>query len=205
MDLFQVDTEDGFRDFKERAIFVDETGFNLNIHRKKARSMRGTRVAVNTKGNRGKNISVFGTLSAKFGFMAKHRFGSYNAVHFSQTLSEFISLLPYNEIHEQGLIFILDNAPFHHSRIVKDTIENAGHHCLFLPPYSPFLNPIENAFSKLKSGVIERITANRERDLLVQAIGLSSAEISIRDCRHYFRHTFTYLRRCENREKITSC
>ena len=45
----------------------------------------------------------------------------------------------------------MDNAPIHQSYRIKELVENTGNHMLFIPPYSPDCNPIEEVFSKLKS------------------------------------------------------
>ena len=50
-----------------------------------------------------------------------------------------------------GDIVVMDNLPAHKGASVRSLIEAAGAHLLYLPPYSPDFNPIENAFSKLKS------------------------------------------------------
>jgi len=67
-----------------------------------------------------------------------------------------------------GDVVIMDNLAAHKSMPVKDAIEAVGARLLFLPPYSPDLNPIENAFSKLKA--LLRKTAARSIDQLRDAI-----------------------------------
>ncbi len=53
----------------------------------------------------------------------------------------------------QPKVFIMDNVSFHRSRRVREAIANAGHTVKLLPAYSPFLNPVENAFSSLKADI----------------------------------------------------
>ena len=74
--------------------------------------------------------------------------------------SAFNTILFYNFIkilqdHIESLnigvvFFVIDNVPFHKSTSIRQVIENRGNRLLLLPPYSPFLNPIENMFSKWK-------------------------------------------------------
>jgi transposase len=70
---------------------------------------------------------------------------------------------------EKGDIVIVDNLPAHKSPIAEKAILDRGAAVLFLPPYSPDLNPIEMAFSKLKAHL--RARAVRTRDELWKAIG----------------------------------
>lgn len=53
----------------------------------------------------------------------------------------------------RGMTFVTDNVRFHHSKCIEDEIEKAEHKLEFLPPYSSFLNPIDNVFSKWKGAV----------------------------------------------------
>ena len=61
--------------------------------------------------------------------------------HFCQFMETVMGVPEKNDTC--GLIFMMDNVSIHHSSIVKDTVENRGAHKLYLPPYSPVLNPIE--------------------------------------------------------------
>ena len=71
----------------------------------------------------------------------------YNAVDFAGYLSKFFDYLARDGI--SNAIIVMDNVRFHHVSDVIGTIECNGHEVLFLPPYSPFLNPIENLFNQL--------------------------------------------------------
>jgi len=83
-----------------------------------------------------------------------------------------------------GDIVIMDNLPAHKGEAVREAIEAAGAHLRYLPPYSPDLNPIENAFSKLKAG-LKKIAA-RTITHLWQAIAQILPTISQNDCRNFF-------------------
>lgn len=54
---------------------------------------------------------------------------------------------------QPGQVIIMDNAPFHNSCKIKELIEKVGCELLFLPPYSPDLNPIENWWNKIKTAI----------------------------------------------------
>lgn len=83
-----------------------------------------------------------------------------------------------------GDIVIMDNLAAHKSAPVRNAIEAAGARLLFLPPYSPDLNPIENAFSKLKA--LLRKAAARSIDQLWDAIARIIQTYSPRECANYF-------------------
>ena len=83
-----------------------------------------------------------------------------------------------------GDVVIMDNLAAHKSPAVRDAVEAAGARLLFLPPYSPDLNPIENAFAKLKA--LLRKAAARTLDQLWKAIANIIQTYSPRECRNYF-------------------
>jgi transposase len=86
----------------------------------------------------------------------------------------------------RGDLVILDNLPSHKTAAVSAAFERQQIQYLYLPPYSPDLNPIENAFSKLKRLV--RTAAERTVDGLWSAIGHLINQIRPAECRNYFRH-----------------
>ena len=86
-----------------------------------------------------------------------------------------------------GDIVILDNLPAHKAMAARESIEAAGARMLFLPPYSPDFNPIENAFSKLK--VILRKAAARTIPELWDAIRDALPRFTSEECANYFTAT----------------
>ena len=83
-----------------------------------------------------------------------------------------------------GDVVIMDNLPAHKAAGVRDAIEQAGATLLFLPPYSPDFNPIENAFSKLKAML--RAKAERTINALWDTVGPLVDQFSPRECANYF-------------------
>ena len=83
-----------------------------------------------------------------------------------------------------GDVVILDNLPAHKGSRVRETIEAAGASLLYLPPYSPDFNPIENAFAKLKA--LLRKAAERTVQGLWAAIGRLIDLFTPRECANYF-------------------
>ena len=86
----------------------------------------------------------------------------------------------------KGDLVVMDNLPAHKIAGVRATLEAAGFQLLYLPPYSPDLNPIEMAFAKLKA--LLRKAAERTVDRLWDKIGEILREFSPEECANYFRH-----------------
>ena len=82
-------------------------------------------------------------------------------------------------------VVILDNVAFHKSPRAEQLVRQKGAWLLFLPPYSPDLNPIEMAFSKLKTLLRKR--AARTFDALSTALGEICDLFSVQECRNYFK------------------
>ena len=86
----------------------------------------------------------------------------------------------------QGDIVIMDNLPAHKVAGVREIIERAGARLLYLPPYSPDLNPIEMMFAKLKA--LLRKAKERTIDALWDRIGTVLSEFTCQECANYLRH-----------------
>ena len=84
------------------------------------------------------------------------------------------------------LTVVMGNLRPHHSPRVRELIEAAGCRALYLPPYSPDLNPIENMWSKVKGHL--RSAAARTCDALQQAVTDALNAVTPDDCRGFFRH-----------------
>src|SRR3712207_5752617 len=83
-------------------------------------------------------------------------------------------------------IVVMDNLSAHKGSRVRELIEAKGCELLYLPPYSPDLNPIEEAFSKIKA--LLRRAGARIREALVEAIGRVLGTVTVRRARGYFEH-----------------
>ncbi len=85
-----------------------------------------------------------------------------------------------------GDIVVMDNLSSHKGWAVRAAIEAAGAELRFLPPYSPDLNPIEQAFSKLKAHL--RKHAERSMDTLWDRLGALIEDFTATECRNFFSH-----------------
>ena len=80
----------------------------------------------------------------------------------------------------------MDNLSSHKSERVRELIESRGCELLYLPPYSPDFNPIEEASAKLKAMV--RKAEARSRKVLIEAMGLALEALAVSDARGFFEH-----------------
>ena len=86
----------------------------------------------------------------------------------------------------------MDNVRFHKTQEVRALIETRGHNVLYLPPYSPFLDPIEDLFNEWK-GIVRRREPTNEQQLY-EAIHSSSEEISSDHCRNHIKNMERYIK-----------
>jgi transposase len=107
--------------------------------------------------------------------------GTVNTAVFNSWLAQM--LLP--ELTEASVI-IMDNAAFHKHPSTRKLIQAAGHTLLYLPPYSPDLNPIEMMWSKVKAPL--RAAEARSHEALLQAIAHALAAVTPDDAKNWFAH-----------------
>ena len=179
-------------------IFVDEVGFAVSTRPKKGRSIVGSSAYVHVPAVRTRNISVFAAMN-RYGMLKNEVFNK------PITGEDFKTCLMslYQHCDSLGIrtpVFIMDNARIHHYRSLQDTIGQMGICIEYLPPYSPFLNPIENCFSKWKN-FVTRGQARDEQELknLIQS---GFTEVTEDDCDGYYRKMSGYINRCLNNEII---
>ena len=125
---------------------MDETGLDSNDPYAYGWSRKGTRCPARKTGARKDRISVIAGLNQQKLCAPCHFRGCTNADTFNAWLEQ--ALLPSLSL---GMTIIMDNARFHKSPKTRHLIENAGHTLLFLPPYSPDMNPIEHRWFPLKN------------------------------------------------------
>ena len=130
---------------KGSIVYLDESGFERTTHRAYGWGLRGKKVYGERSGNKRPRTSLISARQGKR-LLAPILFeGSTNAVLFNYWLKSHL----FAEL-TQGSTIIMDNATFHKTAATKQLIEQAGHNLLFLPPYSPDFNPIEQDFAIMK-------------------------------------------------------
>lgn len=170
---------------KNKCIFIDESGFNLHLRRRKARSRRGQRAPLTIPAVRGRNVSLI--IAANQTEILHHEIiteGSVNAAIFKRFLENLLEKLRADNFYDNSWL-IMDNARIHHAEIVREVFYNQNYILHFLSPYSFMLNPIENIFSKIKS-VVRRMLVNNETSIsLSEAINIGVNAITTADCTGY--------------------
>ena len=147
-----------------RLIFVDETGAATNMARRYGRSPRGKRLDGPVPHGHWKSTTFVGGLTSR-GFVAPYVLdGAINGTIFTAWIEQMLA-----PTLVQGDIVIMDNLAAHKVSGIREAIEARGAELRYLPPYSPDLNPIEQAFAKLKA--LLRKAAERTVDGLWKAIG----------------------------------
>jgi transposase len=129
-----------------RLVFVDETGVATNMARRYGRSPRGRRLDGPIPHGHWKSITFVGGLTTR-GFVAPYVLdGPMDGVIFKAWIEQMLA----PELRPGDLV-IMDNLAAHKVDGIRKAIEDQGAELRYLPPYSPDLNPIEQAFAKLKA------------------------------------------------------
>lgn len=164
-----------------RLVFIDETSINTKMVRLRGRSLRGERLRASAPfGHWGTQSFIAGLrchgLTAPWIIdkaMDRIAFDLYVKTQLAPTLS-------------RGDIVVLDNLAVHKSARAAECLAERDAWFLFLPPYSPDLNPIKMAFAKLKAHL--RAAKARTFDALWKAVGNICELFSTAECRNLFKH-----------------
>lgn len=149
---------------KEKIIYIDETGFESSTQRDYGWSHKGKIVQGFRSGHKRPRTTMIGALAGTK-LLSPFLFqGTTNATIFNMWLKE--SLLP---VLEENSTIVMDNATFHKSQETKDIVKAARCKILFLPPYSPDLNPIEQVWANIKK--YRKYNANLNLDDAVKMHG----------------------------------
>lgn len=147
----------------ERLKFLDEAGSNIAMTRLYGRAAPGERVIEGAPQNYGEKVSMLGCLSL-------------SGISAPMTISGAVDGLVFLAYVEQvlvptlapGDVVVMDNLSAHKAKRVRELIEGCGAKLIYLPPYSPDLNPIEKCWSKIKTYL--RAAKARTREALKKAL-----------------------------------
>ena len=167
---------------RAKLVFLDETGTSTKMARLRGRTPRGERCRTSVPHGHWKTTTLVAGLrlggitapSVIDGAMDGELFSLYAQHFLAPTLSA-------------GDIVILDNLSAHKVTRAREVIEATGATVLFVPPYSPDFNPIEQAFAKIKA--LLRKTAARTPEVLETAIANALEAFTPDECANYFANS----------------
>lgn len=165
----------------ERLVFVDECGTHTSLALIYGYAPRGERLYLHVPRTRGKNTTVLSSMSSS-------GMGPSLAVEGATTARVFETYVEKVLVPslEPGQIVVMDNLGAHRPKRIRELIEHEGCELLYLPAYSPGLNPIEEAFAKIKN--LLRKAAARSKETLLDAIGAALCAITAEDVQGFFEH-----------------
>jgi transposase len=164
-----------------RLVFVDEMGTNISLSPVYGWAKKGERAQCSVPRNRGKNTTLLSSMSVEGMGPSLAVEGATNSEVFETYLERVLA-----PTLRKGQVVVMDNLSVHKGERVRELIEQRGCELLYLPPYSPDFNPIEEAFSKIK-GLIRKAEA-RSRETLLEAIGAAISALSAKDACGFFEH-----------------
>lgn len=165
----------------ERLKFIDESSAHLGLTRLYGRAAPGERVVEATPGHSGEHYTLVSALGFK-GISAPWLLaGAMNAEAFQVYVAQVLAptLLPDD-------VVLIDNLSSHQGVTLQATIEARGARLIFLPPYSPDFNPIEQCWSKIKAAL--RMAKARTFEALLDAFAAALGSVSTHDALAWFAH-----------------
>ena len=161
-----------------RLVFIDETGASTKMARLRGRAPRGARCRAAIPHGHWKTTTLVAALRLEGMTAAMVIDGAMNGEAFRAWVRHMLA-----PSLRAGYIVVMDNLPAHKVAGVREMIEAAGARLLYLPPYSPDFNPIEQAFAKLKA--LLRKAAERTVEGLWKVIGQLLERFDPTECANY--------------------
>ena len=164
-----------------RLVFIDETAANTKMVRLHGRCVRGERLVGHVPQGHWKTITFVAALRCNAMTAPCVVDGAMNG----ETFLAYVEQCLVPTLKRKDVV-VMDNLSAHKVPGVREAIETRGATLRYLPQYSPDLNPIEMAFSKLKAFL--RKLAERTVSRLCRRIGSFAKNLTAREARNYFRH-----------------
>jgi hypothetical protein len=204
--------------FTRNCVFFDESAFHINLKCSMAWSKKGSPAVATVLKTRVKTTTILGAFSAQ-GLIKcslrlpqpplnKKRKQGKDVGHVSKrtVTGHYVSFLKatMDEMdqypHMKGHYLVMNNDPIHTSVDVAKYVESRGYRCVYLPSYSPELNPIEQFWSVVKS----KVKRNKllEIETLMTRISEVSNSLKLRDFKGFVGHSYKCLDKCRNRQAL---
>ena len=162
-------------------VFVDEMGTNTSLSPLYGWAEKGDRAYRSVPRNRGKNTTLLSSMSVEGMGPSLAVEGAANRKVFETYLERILA-----PTLRRGQVVVMDNLTAHKGERVRQLIEQRGCELVYLPPYSPDFDPIEEAFSKIK-GLVRKAEA-RSREALLEAMGKAISALGAQDACGFFEH-----------------
>jgi transposase len=162
-------------------VFVDEMGTNISLSPLYAWAPKGERAYCSVPRNRGPNTTLLSSMSMEGMGPSLAVEGATNREVFETYVERILA-----PTLRRGQVVVMDNLTAHKGERVRELIEGRGCELLYLPPYSPDFNPIEEAFAMIKS--LMRKAEARTREALLAAMGTAISALSAQDACGFFEH-----------------
>ncbi len=172
-------------------IYIDEAGFNLTTVRRRGRNIIGHRAIVNVPGQRGGNITLCAAITQN---RVLHRHANSDLIlTFLDRLHNIMTAA--NQRDQMQYIVVWDNVAFHRSALVQNRFHQHPQFTVqYLPPYFPFLNPIEELFSAWRWKVYDLWPY--VQIALIQAMEEACDQIEAASIQGWIRHSKIFFPRC---------
>jgi len=174
---------------EDSLIFVDEFGISCSTRVKYGRSEKGTTPRKSVRTIRSKNISVSAAIMKNKVITFKIQDRPYTGESFFEFINNLCATLINTQITSAKII--MDNASIHKGERVRELLEQKGFQLVFLPAYSPQLNPIEEVFGKWKH-LIKIENCSTIEDLMSKILSTASC-ITRSDCNAFFSHVREFI------------
>ncbi|CEP13779.1 hypothetical protein [Parasitella parasitica] len=211
--------------YMQNCVFLDESGFDVNMRRTRGWSKQGTQAVVETPSARGASHTIIGAISA-FGVVnvsvrdpgntRKRRVvgatkrkavgdtaptipKGTTSGHYIQFISDTMDIMDEFP-NMKGTHIVMDNAPIHSPQLIDPFIIERGYIPVYLPPYSPELNPIEMFWKVLKDRV--KRTALTTAETLNSRIIEGSEDVPVEHLQNFIQHSIDCFPKCLNKEPL---
>lgn len=168
---------------KEKLVFLDESGINIDMTRIYGRALGGKRCVDKAPVNTPKNTTILSSVRLN----GETAYTTYQGGTTSKNFIEYLKNVLAPTLHEDDIV-VMDNMSTHHSKDVQKAIEKLKINVIYLPPYSPDFNPIEKMWSKIKS--VLRKMKIRALNELNSGVDTAFSQVTPVDCAGWFLSCF---------------
>ena len=165
----------------DRLLFVDECGTHTSLAPLYGYAPRGQRLYLPVPRNRGKNTTLLSSMSLEGIGPSLTVEGATT----SRVFETYVEKVLAPSLKE-GQVVVMDNLGAHRPKRVRELIEERGCELVYLPAYSPYYNPIEEAFAKIKN--LLRKASARSKETLIEAIGAALSAVNAAAAWNFFEH-----------------